>query len=144
MVDNFSARTVKGYFKGASERTHVQLFRYGFVAAVAFAADFGSLAVLVSGFHVYYLVGAAIGFVLGLVVNYALSTIWVFSAYERRNRWWEFGIFALTGLIGLGLTELFIWLLTDFLRVYYLWSKVITAFIVVIWNFSARKILLYR
>ena len=61
-----------------------------------------------------------------------------------RNRKWEFTIFALTGVVGLGFTELLMWFFTGPLHLFYLVSKLIAAFIVVIWNFSARKVLLYR
>ena len=144
LVEHFSGTSMIGYFKGDSKRTHVQLFRYGFVAAAAFAVDFGVLALLASDFHVNYLLAAAVSFILGLVTNYVLSTVWVFSAYSARNRKYEFGIFALTGIVGLALTEVLIWFFTSPLHLYYLLSKLIAAFIVVIWNFSARKMLLYR
>ena len=66
IVESESGATFKGYFLGASERTHVQLFRYGFVAIAAFIVDFCVLALLASGFHVYYLLAAAISFFLRL------------------------------------------------------------------------------
>jgi putative flippase GtrA len=47
-------------------------------------------------------------------------------------------------VIGLVLTELFMFMFTDLFGVYYIFSKVITTFIVLAWNFSARKFWLYR
>ena len=113
IVEQISDLNRASYFRGASKHVHVQFLRYGFVALAAFAVDFGSLALQVSLFHINYLIAAGVAFCLGLVVNYLLSTAWVFSAYQARNRWVEFGVFALTGLIGLGLTELLIWVSTD-------------------------------
>lgn len=145
IVSRLTVGYVRGYFKGSTHsRTHVQLFRYGFVAAIAFAVDFGTLAVLVSGFDVWYLEAAAIAFILGLLTNYGLSTLWVFQGYSNSSRKKEFLTFLVTGLIGLGLTELLIWAFTSGLGIHYLASKLITAFIVVMWNFSSRKVLLYR
>ena len=46
-------------------------------------------------------------------------------------------------LIGLGLTELLMWLFTDGLGLFYLVSKAIAAVIVLLWNFFAKK-LMYR
>jgi putative flippase GtrA len=58
------------------------------------------------------------------------------------NRLLEFLLFTLIGFVGLGLNELFLWILTDLLLIYYLLSKIITAIIVYLWNFFARKIIL--
>ena len=144
IVDVLSSTPLASYFQGPSKHMHVQMFRYAFVAIAAFAVDFGTLALLASGFQVNYLVAAAISFTLGLIVNYLLASMWVFNAYTVRNRKIEFGIFALTGIVGLVLNEALIWLFTSPLHVFYLVSKLIAAFVVVIWNFSARKYLLYR
>jgi putative flippase GtrA len=144
MVESIFGVPVRGYFKGASKHTHVQFFRYGFVAALAFLIDFGTLALLASGLHVYYLLAAAISFTLGLFVNYGLSTVWVFNAYNVSSRKKEFSVFVITGIIGLALTELFMWVLTGPVHLFYLVSKLIATCIVVVWNFSSRKYLLYR
>jgi putative flippase GtrA len=143
-VDTTAELNLKRYFKGASLHAHVQFVRYGLVAVAAFTVDIGSLAAQVNILHIHYLVAAAFAFCLGLIVNFLLSTAWVFSAYQSRNRLFEFGIFAITGLVGLGLTEVLIWLFTAQFHLFYLISKLAAAFIVVIWNFAARKVLLYR
>ena len=55
----------------------------------------------------------------------------------------EFALFIVISLIGLGLTELLMWLFTDGLGLFYLVSKAIAAVIVLLWNFFAKK-LMYR
>ena len=55
----------------------------------------------------------------------------------------EFLIFLIIGLIGLGLTLLFMWLFVDVAGIYPLISKLVTTAIVLLWNFGARKIILY-
>lgn len=145
VMSRMSVEYVRGYFQGnTASRTHVQLFRYGFVAATAFTVDFGILALLVAGLGVWYLQAAAIAFSLGLLTNYVLSTKWAFQGHSFSDRRREIMTFIITGLIGLGLTTLIIWVFTTGLGIHYLVSKLVTAFIVVIWNFSSRKYLLYR
>ena len=48
------------------------------------------------------------------------------------------------GIVGLGLTELLMWLLTGKAGIHYLVAKVITTVIVFVWNFSAKKLILFR
>ena len=131
-------------FKGKTDNSYLQLFRYTFVGGFAFLVDFGLLIFLTEHFHVYYLLSAGIAFVVGLVVNYYLSVRWVFNNRVVQNRIVEFVAFALIGMVGLGLNELFLWIFTDKLLIHYIFSKVITTFIVYFWNFFARKLLLFN
>lgn len=131
-------------FKGKTNSTLLQLFRYTFVGGLAFLVDFGTLYILTEYFKIYYLVSAGIAFIFGLTINYFLSVKWVFNSRAMENRMLEFLLFALIGLIGLGLNELFLWILTDILLIYYLLSKIITTIIVYFWNFFARKFLLFK
>ncbi len=131
-------------FRGATDSTLIQLFRYLFVGGTAFVVDFGSLWFLAGVVGIHYLVAAALAFILGLVTNYALSIRWVFSSRTMGNRLLEFTVFGAIGLVGLGLNELVIWQCTESLGFYYLVSKVVASAIVLFWNFFARKYALFR
>lgn len=130
--------------KDSTDKTHIQLFRYLFVGGAAFIVDFLSLFILTDFFGIYYLISAAIAFLLGLIANYFLSISWVFNKRKLKNRHIEFGMFAIIGIIGLGLNEIFIWFFTQDLQVYYLISKIFAAIIILFWNFFARKYILFR
>ena len=47
--------------------------------------------------------------------------------------------FSLIGLVGLGLNDLILWILTDGLGLFYIFSNVIATIIVYFWNFGVRK-----
>lgn len=134
----------KKLLKDQTDRTMIQLFRYFFVGGAAFLVDFTTLFILTEFFTVYYLISAAIAFVLGLLANYVLSVNWVFNRRTVENRTFEFGIFVVIGIVGLGLNEVIIWFFTDNLQMYYLYSKMISAVIILFWNFFARKFTLFR
>ena len=130
--------------KDNTDKTKIQMFRYLFVGGAAFIVDFLSLFVLTDFFGIYYLISAAIAFILGLVANYLLSISWVFNKRKLNKRHIEFGVFALIGIVGLGLNEVFIWFFTQDLQIYYLMSKILAAVIILFWNFFARKFILFR
>lgn len=131
-------------FREKTDNTIVQLLRYTFVGGLAFIIDFGMLALLTELFHIYYLVSAAIAFIFGLFTNYILSIQWVFNIHSKKNICTELIIFTIIGIIGLGLNEIIMWLFTDYLNLtYYLISKIISTGIVYLWNFFARKYLLF-
>ena len=48
------------------------------------------------------------------------------------------------GVVGLGLTELLVWLFAIKLDWHYLLAKIAAVTTVFIWNFSAKKLLLFR
>ncbi|HNS26245.1 MAG TPA: GtrA family protein, partial [Methanobacteriaceae archaeon] len=83
-------------------------------------------------------------FILGLIVNYILSISWVFNNRKLNSSTLEFGVFSLIGMVGLGLNEVFIWFFTAEVGFYYLISKIISAIIVLFWNFFARKYVLFK
>ena len=130
--------------KDQTDNTQIQLFRYLFVGGAAFIVDLTSLFILTNYLGFYYLISAAIAFILGLTVNYFLSVKWVFNRRNLENRTFEFGIFAIIGIVGLGLNEVFIWFFTQDLQIYYLFSKILAAVIILFWNFFARKFMLFR
>lgn len=126
-----------------NEKVLVQFITYGFVGGLAFVIDFAALWFFTDVMGIHYLYSAVIGFVLGLMVNYLLSICWVFNARKLKNVHAEFMIFTVIGLIGLGINELILWFFTDIKGVYYLYSKIIATAVVFIWNFVARKKILF-
>lgn len=139
-MDNMKEK-LKQIFIGESDSTVIQFIRYIFVGGAAFAADAGSLWLI--SLFAHYLIAAAAAFIIGLTVNFALSKMFVFTD-DTHNKAAEFTVYGIIGVVGLGLTELLMYLFTEKLGLYFMLSKIITAAIVLIWNFAARKIILYR
>ena len=133
--------TLKNLFAGSTSNVFVQLLRYVVVGGIAFVVDFGLLWLLTERCGLHYLLSATISFVAGLVVNYLMSLAWVFGQSKMQSRWGEFLIYAAIGVIGLGLNNLLLWLFTDKIGLYYLLSKIVTAALVMLWNFFARRLL---
>ncbi len=160
---------MKALMMTPSDNVIIQMFRYLFVGGIAFLADNGSYALLLrlAGTD-HYIVLTAVSFVLGLIVNFALSKWLVFSKENARvNPALEFLAYAMIGVVGLGITAVLVWLGTWLLAVFggntalplsaWAWSgntqvldwqafvsKIAAAAVVLVWNFSARKLLLYK
>ena len=130
-------------FKEDTDNTFFQLIRYTFIGGVAFLIDYGTLALLTECFKVHYMISAIFGFTFGLAVNYILSITWVFRQRALNNKLLELLVFVIIGIVGLGLNELFIWIFTNKVEIHYLISKIFTAVIVYLWNFFARKYILF-
>jgi putative flippase GtrA len=133
---------LKSLFITKTNNTFIQFFRYIFVGGVAFLADGGSL-FLITTIGVNYLISVIFAFVIGLAVNYGLSKLLVFENSSVNGKI-EFLVYGIIGVIGLGFTEIIMYVLTEIAGLYFMVSKVIATIIVLVWNFVARKITLYR
>lgn len=133
---------IDSLFRKKTTNTFIQFFRYIFVGGFAFLVD--AFVLWLCEKFVHYMIAAAIAFVVGLAANYLLSIFFVFSESKQvKNKAAEFIAYAVIGVIGLGLTEVIMYLLTDICGLYFLMSKIIAAAIVLAWNFVARKKTLY-
>ncbi len=142
IVTNPASEVAPGVSFIGSEGAH-EFVRYFAASGIALIIDIGTLWLLTSVFNVSYLLSGALAFTLGLITVYVLSTRWVFSSHSIKSPLAEFGMFALIGLVGLGLNELVLWLLTGLLGVFYLTSKIASVALVFTWNFAARKWFLF-
>lgn len=146
---------LKKLFVEKTDNTLVQFFRYVFVGGVAFLVDYGILMLLVELFGFYEIAANVISFIAGLAVNYALSTLWVFDESKVKNRMAEFIVFAVIGVIGMLINTGVLWLFTDIFTdmnlfgnilpadKYYLIGKIVATGVSFIWNFVARKVILF-
>lgn len=146
---------LKSLFVGDTNNTFIQFFRYCFVGGLAFLVDFGAIYFFVEVLRFDQIAAATIAFVEGLIVNYLLSTFWIFKNSKIKNPLAEFLAFALIGVIGLGINAAIIWLFRDVLAPmhlfgsilpadkYYLAGKLVSTVIVFLWNFIARKVFLF-
>ena len=128
-----------------------EFIRYAFIGGIAFLVDvsilyfFKTKVFLTLGDMGIY-ISTALGFLAGLIFNYIFSLIFVFESAKEQKKgrnMFSFFLFSLIGLIGLVLTEAGMYAGVDFLNINYLITKIIVAIIVLIWNYVARKILIF-
>ncbi len=122
----------------------LQLARYGIVGLVALASDYLILVLLTEYGQINHLSSAVAGFIVGLLVNYNLATKFVFKKSKLNDKKTEFFIFSIIGVVGLLFTLGLMWLLTDFFSVHYTVSKAVSVGAVFLWNFYARKLILFK
>lgn len=121
-----------------------QILKFGVVGVIAFVIDYGVLVLCKEVFHLPVLVSAATGFTVSVIANYILSVKFVFDVDESKSKKRNFILFIIFSVIGLGLTELIMWLGTDIINWHYLFVKVIATGIVMVFNFVTRKMFLEK
>ncbi len=126
-----------------------ELLRYVVVGGIAFLVDAGVLHLIMISFpdwkYTLY-VAVTIGFLCGLIVNFILSLKFVFKNAKEKTenkKVQTFIIFAIIGVIGLGLTELGMHVGVVVLGYHHLLVKIFVAGLVMLWNYIARKIIIF-
>lgn len=122
----------------------IQLFRYVFVGGFAFIVDYCLLFLLTESLGIYYILSATISFIAGLIINYIISTQWIFKKSRLSNTAIEFIVYGIIGVIGLLLNDLILYLFTDIMHNHYMISKLIAAALVMGWNFVGRRTILFK
>lgn len=124
-----------------------QFLRYFVTGGLAFIVDFGVFSLALYYFDIHYLIANLIGLMAGNVVNYLLSIGWVFSSEKRtmeKHRLIEITVFMLISLVGMGLNEYLMYVFVGLLAIQEMVSKVGAAVIVLLYNFFARKYILFK
>ena len=126
-----------------------EFMRYIVVGGSAFVLDFGTMCLfkefIFKGEHLF--IAVFIGYIVGLVYNFLLSNWYVFKNGFEKIKGKEirsFIIFALIGIVGLGLTEVLMYLFVNILTIWYIFAKILSAGIVLFWNYLARKLIIYK
>ena len=125
------------------KRTIKEFIRYCFVGGIAFLVDYGILVFVTEVIGLDHKISAIFGFIAGLTVNYLLSKTIVFKAQVKNNAT-AFLIFAVIGVVGLGLTELGMWAGVDIWGYDYRIVKILVTGVVLVWNFTGKKLLVFN
>lgn len=122
----------------------MQFFRYVLVGAISALFDTGIFMLCTVLFHTHYLIAQTFGFLVGISINYLLSIAFIFES--RRKRLPETALFFLTGVVGLLLSYLILFVLIDLFAITMfdtLLAKLITITLVLGWNFASRKFFVF-
>ncbi len=144
---------LRGIFEGRSELIE-QFLKYAVVGGIAAVADIAVFYLLAGTLGINHLLSNSTSFIFGLLVNYFLSRQWVFG-YSRHNFGRDFTLFAVIGAIGLGISNVILYILIDLGLLFKLLSflgndlvklsaKCTAVFVVLFWNFFARKLIVFR
>jgi putative flippase GtrA len=135
----------------ASRSLFMEFFRYVIVGGISFIADFAFLVifkeVVLKSFPYSLYIASLMGFLAGSAVNYILSVRFVFLSAKKaglgkgtKDRI----VFILIGAAGLLINEAGMYIGSDVLGIYYMFVKVFVVGAVMVWNYAARKLLVFN
>lgn len=136
----------KGLFIEKTDNGMIKFFRYLFVGGIAFVVDylFFTLVCFLGDNRIITILATTAGFIAGLITNFLLSKKFVFQEKANTNSVkGEFIAYTVIGVIGWFLNVLLMLLATELIGINRYIAKIVVAMIVLVYNYLARKILLY-
>lgn len=138
----------KNLFFSPTDNGLIKFFRYCFVGGIAFVVDYAVFAIfclLLGKGAVVTTIATIAGFVFGLIVNFLLSKKFVFTEdSEKVSRKGEFIWYTIIGVVGALMNVLLMMFFTEWIMAMNRYvAKIIVALIVLVYNYIARKVILY-
>lgn len=134
---------IEKFQKILHSKLFVQIMRFGVVGGLAFLIDSSVLYVLTEYLHIYVLISSVISFVVSLIFNYIMSIFWVFDVRKKQGPK-EIFAFVVLSTIGLGINQIVMYLGVEIFHIYYMFCKVFSTFVVMVYNFITRKIFIEK
>lgn len=122
----------------------IQIFRFVIVGGTATIIDWAIYYILYNYLHLNPLLGNIISFSISVIYNYIASIKWVFEVNTDKSKKRMFTEFMIFSIIGLLLTEVFLWIGIDLMSINEMIVKVFTTAVVMVFNFITRKIFLEK
>lgn len=116
-----------------------EIIRFGITGGICFLVDYGILLSLKSGLGINYLISSAISFSVSVIVNYYICKLWTFEGANNNNDKKVVIAFVGSSVIGLVLNQIFMWGFVSIASIDYRIAKIITTFLVMIWNYTMKR-----
>ena len=120
-----------------------QFFKFGLVGALNTVLDYLIFTVLFTWGHVFYLIANVISFSVAVINSYILNRRWTYRS--AHPNWKGEGLkYLIVYTIGLGISELLLFIFVEHLHLHQLIAKVFTIGIVIFWNYFGTRSWVFR
>lgn len=147
----------KSYMQNGSNDVKVKFLKFLVIGGFATAIDVIVFCIEYNIFNINYLVANTISFTIGLVISYYMTRNMVFN-YKNHVFLRDFALFAITSVMGLFISNYILYLLIDRRlledclaiinfdkkSIISLTAKIIASFVVLIWNFITKNLIVFK
>ena len=117
-----------------------QFIKFSLVGLVGTFINLFILYTLTEYFQIYYVISALFAFFIAATVNFIFNKIWTFQEKMSKNIGKKYFSFFIVSLTALSVNIFFLYILTEFFRIYYLVSQILAIGIALMINFIGNKI----
>lgn len=122
-----------------------QFISYFFVGGIAALVEWATFFIFESIIGLGYLLATVISFAFATTVNWILGRHFTFKTEAKNNKKFidALVVFLVSG-VGLGFNMVLMYLFVGLLGLWPLFGKILSTGIVFLWNFAARKYIIYK
>ena len=124
------------------KKLFTQITKFVIVGGLSFVLDFVVYLLLTRGISMVEMLAQILAFSVSLVFNYFMSMRFVFVSKDTLKKHEEFGILVTLSVLGAGLNWGLFYVMVYVFAIDDLWTKVVVAGVVMVFNFVTRKIFL--
>ena len=125
------------------KRTVIQILNFVIIGGFTTLVDLCVLIFTTERLNIPYFISNLLSFSISLSINYFLSMRFVFVVNNRQSK--KDGLmFAVLSILGLVLNQSILVILTHYFGLFYVYSKIIAIFVVMVWNFVSKKLYFER
>ncbi|WP_242927941.1 GtrA family protein [Pontibacter vulgaris] len=121
----------------------IKFLKFGLVGLSGLAIDFGLTYLAKEKLRWNKYVANSLGFIVACTSNYILNRTWTFQNYDTAVVQ-QYLKFVTVSVVGLGLSNLLVYLLHDRLGLNFYVAKLIAIGLVMLWNFSANYLFTFK
>lgn len=120
-----------------------KLVKFCVVGFSGMFVDFGTTWLLKEKARINKYLANSIGFILAASSNYVINRVWTFHSHNQQIAT-EYFSFISISIIGLGINNLIIFILTEKLKLNFYLSKLFAIGVVTIWNFVMNYLVTFK
>ena len=120
-----------------------EFLKFCMVGSSGMIIDFGTTGLLKEKVRINKYFANSIGFILAATSNYLLNRYWTFHS-ENTRVVTEYFSFVMISVVGLGINNAVVYLLTEKLKLNFYLSKLFAVGVVTVWNFSMNYLFTFR
>ena len=125
------------------KRIVIQILNFVIIGGFTTLVDLCVLIFTTERLNIPYFISNLLSFSISLSINYFLSMRFVFVVNNRKSK--KDGLmFAVLSILGLVLNQSILVILTHYFGLFYVYSKIIAIFVVMVWNFVSKKLYFER
>jgi dolichol-phosphate mannosyltransferase len=96
-------------------------------------------------FGLWYILGAAIAFIIVVTFNFILNKYWTFKDKKKRKNIvvGQYLKYIVIGGIGMGINILSLYILVEYMNLWYIFAEILAIIVATLWNFEGSRYIVF-
>jgi putative flippase GtrA len=121
----------------------LEVFRFFISGSTAAATNLILLYIFTSLLGIWYIASLVIAYAIAIIVSFSLQKFWTFSHYSLERTRSEIMWYILNNILGLSFNAVLLYILVEYVGLWYMYAQFIPLVILSIWNFFVFRFFIF-